>query len=607
MRKLLKNKNILSALILALMLFVSVLSCVLITSRPLKDNGSTNLNLLNSGKSELYLNVKDDVLPFQSEKECKEYFQDYFKLLNGCLGDEDKDFLKLESVNKTAQGYRVKVSTWRIDKIGGLGLIAYGTGKHFSDLAGSLLNVKVLREYTQGIFRPTVLRAKPEQGTENVQFLKSDNSVVINPQTAKGKTVVFGKFENYLEKTSDKIAVVNLIDLDFVEKITINVNGKIKYCSSEHLRVVDKDTVEITPIEMKAMDGSTKRCFVAYITFEENIATLPLCLIVAGVEVLLWFVLSGFLLGWFQAFFHSALFRKMMRYKTLYVLLLPGLAFLIIFHYAPMVGLSAAFQDYKLLEGTSSEWIGGMWFKRIFTAAHTTYVYRVFRNTIFISLLRITTNFPIIVIFALFINGIKNKALKSVVQTVSFIPYFLSWAAISELLYAIISDYGLLNSVIVKMGGSRMSLYVQNDAWWGILSASSLWKGMGWSTLIYISAMCNIDGELYEACALDGGGSVRQMITVTIPGIMPMICLQLVLDSSSIMKDNYEQILALTNGTTALEERLMVIGQVTMNAVSKGSGFGSATAYGLIQGVIGLLLVYITNSIVKKTDNPGIV
>ena len=209
--------------------------------------------------------------------------------------------------------------------------------------------------------------------------------------------------------------------------------------------------------------------------------------------------------------------------------------------------------------------------------------------------------------FALFVNSIKNTRVKSVVQTVSFIPYFLSWAAVAGLLYTIISDYGILNTLLVKLGMERISWYAEVDSWWGILSITSLWKGMGWGTLIYISAMCNIDDELYEACALDGGGAFRKMITVTLPGIMPMICMQLILDSSSIMKDNYEQILALTNGATGLKDRLEVIGQVSFDALRSGSGFGSATAIGMIQGVIGLILVFVSNKIVKKTDNPGII
>ena len=131
---------------------------------------------------------------------------------------------------------------------------------------------------------------------------------------------------------------------------------------------------------------------------------------------------------------------------------------------------------------------------------------------------------------------------------------------------------------------------------------------MGWGTLIYISAMCNIDTELYEACSLDGGGLLRQTFTVTLPGIMNIICLQLILDVSNIMRDNYEQILAMTNGQVSgtIQETVDVVGRIAYAAMFKGN-YGSATAIGLIQGVIGSLLVLVTNQIVKKTDNEGII
>ena len=139
-----------------------------------------------------------------------------------------------------------------------------------------------------------------------------------------------------------------------------------------------------------------------------------------------------------------------------------------------------------------------------------------------------------------------------------------------------------------------------------ILAASSLWKGLGWGTLIYMSALGSISDELYDACTIDGGGRFRQAITVTLPGVMNVIMLQLILDISSIMGDNYEQIIAMTRGLDILHSTTNVVGTLAYGSVLGGSGFSLATACGLIQGVIGLILVIFTNRIVKKTDNEGI-
>ena len=261
--------------------------------------------------------------------------------------------------------------------------------------------------------------------------------------------------------------------------------------------------------------------------------------------------------------------------------------------------------EYDLLEGLGSEWVGLKYFKGVFYATNTPEMYRIFRNTIFISLIRILSNLPVILFLAVLINSIKTKKLRTAFQTISFIPYFLSWVSVGGIFNAILDpNTGMLNRLL----GSTTNWYGDPDPWWAILSVSSLWKGMGWSTLIYISAMCNIDSELYEACSLDGGGLMRQVFTVTIPGIMNIICLQLILDVSNIMRDNYEQILAMTNGqvTGVIQDTVDVVGRISYTALSKGN-FGSATAIGLIQGVIGSILVLITNRIVKKTENEGII
>lgn len=309
--------------------------------------------------------------------------------------------------------------------------------------------------------------------------------------------------------------------------------------------------------------------------------------------------------GW-KKFLKGDFCTGIRQHKLLYLLLLPAFLYVLIFCYLPMFGLVIAFQDYKILDGVfGSEFIGMKTFRKIFYA-QIRGSYRMFRNTIYISLIRIGTNFPLILVFTLLLNEVKNRRAKGVIQTISYIPNFISWIAVGGMAFNLLGENGTLNAIFVKTLGHSFDFYGEPDYWWWILAASSLWKGMGWGTLIYMSALGSISDELYDACTIDGGGRFRQALTVTIPGVMNVMMLQLILDISSIMGDNYEQIIAMTRGLDILNPTTSVVGTLAYNSVLGGGGFSIATACGLIQGVIGLILVIFTNRIVKKTDNEGI-
>lgn len=309
--------------------------------------------------------------------------------------------------------------------------------------------------------------------------------------------------------------------------------------------------------------------------------------------------------GW-KKFLKGDFCTGIRQHKLLYLLLLPAFLYVLIFCYLPMFGLVIAFQDYKILDGVfGSEFIGMKTFRKIFYA-QIRGSYRMFRNTIYISLIRICTNFPLILVFTLLLNEVKNRRAKGVIQTISYIPNFISWIAVGGMAFNLLGENGTLNAIFVKTLGHSFDFYGEPDYWWWILAASSLWKGMGWGTLIYMSALGSISDELYDACTIDGGGRFRQAFTVTIPGVMNVMMLQLILDISSIMGDNYEQIIAMTRSLDILYPTTSVVGTLAYNSVLGGGGFSIATACGLIQGVIGLILVIFTNRIVKKTDNEGI-
>ena len=604
-------------ILVAVALVLSLLVCIFVyewATQTVNYPGTNSLTLFDSGKSSITIEIDGSKLePGLEEKTAfLAYFQHYLDAINSRSGDSD--YLTIEACEKTEKGYTVTVSTRRVDKLAGIGEIAFSAGD------AMLPEIQEdLENYIKGIVKMRILRVYPgEDANETLYFIgysdfSKQTKVDLKPiHAATGEKVKTDDFMNELTAGGKQIVMFNLPDWSFVDKMTVTLPGDIEYVSAQGIKVLDERTLEITPTVLNAnkkdRNGpeATLQTMIGYAVYEKGIAPFTLGIIlVAGIWTL---ALVGFLLIQRKETGHCLnpkVLAKINKYKLLYLMLIPGLAILLIFHYAPYFGLTAAFQDYDLLEGVSSEWIGMKYFVKIFNA-NTDRIYRVMRNTIFISLLRVVTNFPIILFYALFVYSLRNRKLRSVVQTVSFIPYFLSWTACAGFLYAIISDYGILNTILGWFGVEPVSWYGEVDAWWGILSISSLWKGMGWATLIYIAAMCNIDNELYEASALDGCGTLRQIFTVTIPGIMPVICLQLILDIASLLKDNYEQILALINGATGLKETTEVIGQISYDALKNGSNFGSAVAFGLIQGTIGLILVFVSNGIVRKTDNEGI-
>lgn len=303
----------------------------------------------------------------------------------------------------------------------------------------------------------------------------------------------------------------------------------------------------------------------------------------------------------------SKTFKNIVKCRWLYLIILPAVVLIFLFCYLPMAGIVIAFQDFNLLEGfAGSEWVGFKAFELVFVNPSTAN-YMAVRNTIYIAVIRIASNFPVILIFALLLHEISNRKARSAVQAISYIPAFISWIAVGGLANNLFTqDGGALNKILASLGLPEVSWYNEPDYWWAILSVSSLWKGMGWGTLIYMSAMGAINSELYDACLIDGGGRFRQMTTVTIPGISNVIMLQLLLDVASIVRDDADQIMAMTNSSPALDRTTAVIGTTLISTITGGGNYASATALGIVQGLVGLVLVLVMNSIVKKTECEGL-
>lgn len=295
--------------------------------------------------------------------------------------------------------------------------------------------------------------------------------------------------------------------------------------------------------------------------------------------------------------------KTVLRNFDLYLLLLPGLAFLFIFKYMPMYGLSIAFEKYSVFKGvTGSQWVGFYQFQRLFSSPQ---FFEVFRNTLLISLYKIVFTFPIPILIAVILNEIRLMAFKRTVQTVIYLPHFLSWVVVSGLVLEFLSpSNGMVNQLIVALGGKPISFLMDNHWFRTVLVGSEAWKEVGYSAIIYIASIAGIDQEQYEAARVDGAGRIKQIIHITIPNMWSIILLMFILRIGSVMEAGTEQILLLYNPT--VYQSSDVIGTFVYRTGITQMDYSYSTAVGLFESVIGFILVMTGNLISKKSSGRSI-
>ncbi|GAA4831042.1 polygalacturonan/rhamnogalacturonan ABC transporter permease [Paenibacillus vulneris] len=281
----------------------------------------------------------------------------------------------------------------------------------------------------------------------------------------------------------------------------------------------------------------------------------------------------------------------------LYLILLPGLLFLLLFKYTPMYGIVIAFMDFNIFDGVSgSKWVGLDQFNKLF---HSEEFYHVFINTLIISLYKIVLLFPIPILIALFLNEVRKVWFKRTVQTVIFLPHFLSWVIISGLFVTILSPSGgMVNNVIQYFGGTPISFFLDNNVFRSVLVFTAGWKESGWNAIIFIAAIAGIEQEQYEAAAIDGAGRIRQMLYITLPGILPTIILVLVLRLGHLLEAGTEQILTMYN--SVVYESGDVIGTFVYRQGLGQQDYSFSTAVGLFNSVVGFILIILGNELSKK-------
>lgn len=282
---------------------------------------------------------------------------------------------------------------------------------------------------------------------------------------------------------------------------------------------------------------------------------------------------------------------------------IPVILYFVIFCYVPMYGVIISFQDYYPRLGiTGSEWIGFKHFEKLFTGR---YFFPVLRNTLIISIGKLLFGFPAPIILCLLLNEVRSLKFKKVVQTISYLPHFISWVVLASIVQTILSpSSGVVNYIIQLLGGEPIFFMGSSDWFRKVIVGSSIWRDTGWQTVVFMAAILSIDPQLYEAADLDGAGRFQKMIYVTLPCIAPTIIIMFIMATGNVIQDDFDQIYNMLNAKVM--DVGDVIGTYTYRMGIEKMNFSYATAVGLFKNVVSLILVTFTNAFSRKLSGSSL-
>lgn len=279
-----------------------------------------------------------------------------------------------------------------------------------------------------------------------------------------------------------------------------------------------------------------------------------------------------------------------------YLLLVPGMLLLFIFNYLPIYGLVIAFKNFNIFDGVmGSPWVG---FKHFTDFINNYYFYRLLRNTVVLGSLSLIWGFWPPIVFALLLNEVKDRRFKKTTQTISYLPAFVSLVVVVAMIFRILAHEGIVNQVIVFLGAERIFFFYDPKYFRTIYVASSIWQGMGMSSILYLAALSGIDTQLYEASYIDGANRFQRVIHITIPGILPIITILFILNTSSIINVGFEKVFLLYNPT--IYETADVISTYIYRRGIAGGRFSSTAAIGLFNSVVSFVILLASNMIARR-------
>jgi putative aldouronate transport system permease protein len=298
------------------------------------------------------------------------------------------------------------------------------------------------------------------------------------------------------------------------------------------------------------------------------------------------------------------LLLEIRKHYVIYIVLLPGILWYAVFVYAPMGGLSLAFKTFRANKGIlGSPWIGLANFRRVLRDFA---FMRAMWRTLLINAGRLVFEFPMPVLLALLLNEIRLPRYKKVMQTVMTFPHFLSWVVVSSVLTALLSMSGPINSVVESLGGRPIAFLGDEKRFIPMLFLSSNWKGMGWSSIIYLAAISGIDQEQYEAAEIDGASRLKRIVYITLPSIAPTIAIMLILSIGGLMSGGFDQIFNLSNAATKNVSEVLDI-YIYRITFQSAPDFGFSMAISLFRSVINLILLLIADRGAKMMGGSGLI
>lgn len=302
-------------------------------------------------------------------------------------------------------------------------------------------------------------------------------------------------------------------------------------------------------------------------------------------------------------------FKGLLKHWQLLLMLVPTLLYFLIFRYGPIFGIVISFQEFTPKVGNSfiesimqSPWVGLDHFKAFFTSLNGM---QIIRNTIVISFLKIIFGFPAPIILALLINEIRNRHFKKYFQTISYLPYFISWVILAGIIRIVFSpDTGLIVDLFKALNMETVNVLADESLFVVLLIMSDIWQAAGWGSVIYLAAISGIDDQLYEAAIIDGANKLKQLIHITLPCLAPTIVVMLILRTGTILNAGFDQIFNLYN--PAVYSVGDILDTYIYRTGLESSRYSYTTAIGLFQSAIGFLMVLLTNSLAKRLGEEGI-
>lgn len=302
-------------------------------------------------------------------------------------------------------------------------------------------------------------------------------------------------------------------------------------------------------------------------------------------------------------------FQRFMAQWDLQILVIPSIILIFVFSYIPIYGVIMAFQEFRLGDFPGmSDWVGFKQFMSLFTDPNFT---KVLRNTVCISFLKLLINFPLPIIFAVLINELRNATFKKSIQTISYLPHFISWVVAARLMFDFFSvDGGAINEILMALHivDSPIAFFSRGELFWGMLVVTDVWKELGWNSIIFIAAIASVDAEMYEAADIDGATRLEKMWYITLATIRPTIILMLIFTVGGLLNANFDQVMMLTNqmGNATLRDYADVIDTYVFRVGLSQARFSYAAAAGLFKAVINFILLLVTNKIADKVGDSAL-